>query len=410
MKKMRILLVTLSILVLLNIVYAEENSVMYLIGEKAAIKAMEELKFEKGDTNILLMTDAGYVPEIEGYTTEEALDGAAITSGASVGKRNLINVHRPYNAPLWFAFFDKESKKCIYLEVDGKAVKTYLDKEDIEGFMKLKDEEIFSKISIENIDADKLLNSPEEWQKKMEAKVFGGNEFSIITIANVWAEDMPWELLKSAEFHNHICPGLTSGYMIAQYLKRELPLGKGEEYQILAVPPWCKDDALQVIFDSTVGKRRMVVKTVEKPVPSGLAGIYIKWNKKEGKGNGVVLTFDWGKACKDAGINRADFKDFKSYKWWWTRLKLDLWMMDYLDKPEYLVSKAAEFDVDGEMLNKLKTAGVNPLEELGFVQKTKEVEVVEKEIPVVPKWVYAVIAILLTTTIISISYAYKKYK
>jgi len=91
MKKIRILLVTLFILMLLNVAYAEEGSVMYLIGEKAAIKAMEELKFEKGDTNILLMTDAGYVPEIEGYTTEKALDGVAITSGASVGKRNLIN-------------------------------------------------------------------------------------------------------------------------------------------------------------------------------------------------------------------------------------------------------------------------------------------------------------------------------
>ncbi len=317
--------------------------------------AMKELPFEKGNHNILIMTNIGYAQGSEMYLDDFLSKVSELELSVS---KNVIFVHNSYNKPLWFAFFDKSTGNCIYIEIkNGKIIKQ----------------------AKENIAASNLLSNPEDWDAKMKSKVFSGNEFSVMTIANVWAKGMPWELQKSAEFHNHICPGLTAGYLIAQYLKKELPLESGEEYQILAVPPWCKDDALQVIFDSTVGKRKMVVKTVEKPIPSDLAGIYIKWNKKEGKGNGVVLTFDWGKACKDAGINRSDFKDFKSYKWWYARLKLDLWMMDYLNKPEYFISKVKEFKIDSNTLNKLKTAGVNPLIELGVIVEKPKVE--EKKSP-----------------------------
>ncbi|MCW3141189.1 MAG: formylmethanofuran dehydrogenase subunit E family protein, partial [Methanophagales archaeon] len=154
----------------------EENlSVLDLIGFKAANRAMKELPFNKGETNILALTDAGYVAKIADYTTEKALDGVMLTSGASRGKGNLINVHKPYNAPLWFAFFDKRSKDCVYLEADSEVLKTYLDREKTErevalsDFMNLADEEIFTRVAKENIDANKLLTDPEPWQEKMVA-------------------------------------------------------------------------------------------------------------------------------------------------------------------------------------------------------------------------------------------------
>ena len=163
----------------------EENlSVLNLVGFKAADKAMEDLGFERGDSDILALTDAGYIAQIGEYTTEKALDGIMLTSGTSRGKGNLANLHKPYNSPLWFAFFDKKSKDCIYLEAKSSVLKAYLDrvKTDralLSDFMKLKDKEIFTKIAKENIDADRLLNNPEAWQEKMLAKVFDGNEFSI---------------------------------------------------------------------------------------------------------------------------------------------------------------------------------------------------------------------------------------
>ena len=105
----------------------EDLSVLDLVGFKAEDRAMKELSVGKGDSNVLVLTDAGYVPEIGAYTTEKAFDGVMQTSGASRGKGNLINVHKPYNAPLWFAFFDKVSKDCIYLEANSEVLKTSLN-------------------------------------------------------------------------------------------------------------------------------------------------------------------------------------------------------------------------------------------------------------------------------------------
>ena len=151
----------------------EENlSVLHLTGFKASKRAMSELGFKKGDLDVLVLTDAGYIAKIGDYTTEKALDGVIVTSGASRGNGNLVNLHKPYNAPLWFAFFDKKSKDCVYLEVKSEVLKTYLDKERVDreaalrDFMELKDEEIFSKIAKENIDADRLLSDPEAWRRR----------------------------------------------------------------------------------------------------------------------------------------------------------------------------------------------------------------------------------------------------
>ena len=40
----------------------ETLSVLNLLGSRAADRAMEELRFRKGDLNILALTDAGYSP------------------------------------------------------------------------------------------------------------------------------------------------------------------------------------------------------------------------------------------------------------------------------------------------------------------------------------------------------------
>ena len=361
----------------------KDLSVMDLVGYKAAEKAMDELGFSKGDPNILALTDAGYVPMIDDYTTEKALNGVTLTSGTSRGKANLINVHKPYNARLWFAFFDKESKDCVYLEADSKVLKTYLDREKTEreaalsDFMSLKDEEIFTRIAKENIGADKLLSDPEPWQEKMVAKVFGGNEFSLITLSNVWAKGLPNDFLKVAELHDHICPGLTSGYLIAGYVKEELPAANPrKEYTVIAIPPWCKDDALIIIFETNVGHKRTFVKwlTAEQKAAlpkeaKNVANIIIKEDLKTGKGEGIVVAFDWDKAFQMCGdVSRKDLKAFDTYRWWWMRLKMDLFMMDYLDKPETFVSTLKTFTVESpDEIEKLKSAGVNPLVELGIM-------------------------------------------
>jgi formylmethanofuran dehydrogenase subunit E-like metal-binding protein len=343
---------------------------------------MNKLPFSKGDPEVLAFTDAGYIAKIGAYTTEKVLDGVMMTTGTSRGKGNLVNVHKPYNATLWFAFFHKESKDCVYLEAKGDVLKSYLDRERTErgaalrDFMKLKDDEIFARIAKENIDADRLLSNPKAWQKKMIARIFGGNEFSLFTIANLWAMGLPNDFLKVAELHDHICPGLTSGYLIAEYLKKKLPsLAPRYEYTIIAIPPWCKDDALIQIFETNVGHKRLFVKWLTKEQKKRLpknaknvANIVIRWERGAKKGNGLVVAFNWDKAFKGSETKRKDLRAFDTYRWWWMRLKMDLWMMDYLDKPEALVSTIKEFEVKSPAeIEKLKAAGVNPLVELGIM-------------------------------------------
>ena len=360
----------------------ENLSVLNLVGFKAADRAMKELKFHKGAPNILALTDAGYIAEIGEYTTEKALDGVIVTSGLSRGKGSLVNVHKPHNSPLWFAFFDKNSKDCIYLEAKSDVLETYLDRQRtgrdaaLRDFMKLKDKEIFTKVAKENIDADKLLGNPEAWQEKMVAQVFGGNEFSLFTISNLWAMGLPNDFLKVAELHDHICPGLTSGYLIAGYLKKNLPSSDPrKEYTIIAIPPWCKDDALIQIFETNVGHKRLYVKHLTKEqmgqlpeYAKNVANIVIRWEKGAETGDGIVVAFDWDKAFEDSGTSRKDLKAFDTHRWWWMRLKMDIWMMDYLDKPEALISTIKSFTVNSPAeIDKLKSAGVNPLVELGIM-------------------------------------------
>ncbi|MBC8429338.1 MAG: hypothetical protein H8D89_00015 [Dehalococcoidia bacterium] len=360
----------------------EENlSVLHLLGFKASERAISKLGFERGDPNILALTDAGYIAEIGGYTTEKALDGIMMTAGTSRGRGNLVNVHKPYNSPLWFAFFDKKSKDCVYLEADSRVIEDYLNREKTDrdtaltDFMELKDNEIFTRVTKENIDADKLLNNPEAWQEKMVAKVFGGNEFSLFTISNLWAMGLPNDFLKVAELHDHICPGLTSGYLIAEYVKENLPTpDPRNEYTVIAIPPWCKDDALIQIFETNVGHKRLYVKHLTKEQMGQLpedaknvANIFIRWPEGAEKGDGIVVAFDWDKAYEGSGTSPKDLKSFDTYKWWWVRLKMDIWMMDYLDKPEELISTIKTFTVNSEELENLKAAGVNPLVELGIM-------------------------------------------
>lgn len=368
---------------LVDFVGEEELSVLDLVGFKAADRAMKDLQVSKGDPNILALTDAGYIANIGKYSSEGALNGVMMTAGVSRGEGNLVNVHRGCDKPLWFAFFDKETGDCIYLEVNKGNLKSWLDKEaagtvDLSKFMEVGADALFSKISQENIDPDELITEEgaKAWNHNFDEKTFGGNEFSILTISAVWSKGISNEFLRTAEFHNHICPGLTSGYYMTQYLRENYPLEKGEQWVVWSVPPWCKDDAFQQIFDSTVGKRGMAVMYVpgsvsEKLAPEykNLAGIYIKMGKT-GEAEAIVLGWDWEKVCSDCGFARKDFKGFDSHKWWWVRLRSDVLLMDH--EPEEYISVLMVKDLGNQgsvkvMNAKWMAVGANPLVELGIL-------------------------------------------
>ncbi len=245
----------------LSVEATDDQEVLYLLGSRASEVAMKDLPFDKGDPNILVMTSASYAI-IDGYNTDRSIDGVADASGCTVGKGTLLLIHRSREKPLWFAFFSKDTKECVYLQVNNAVLGKSVDE-----FNALADEEVFAKIAKANIGADKLLSEPEAWDDKMKAEIFGGgakpfnNEFTMMTIANVWAKGAPPELLRANQFHNHICPGSASGYLFVKYIDENLPLEKpSQRYQIIAIKPWCKDDIMQWILEATIGNKNYIAK------------------------------------------------------------------------------------------------------------------------------------------------------
>jgi hypothetical protein len=72
-----------------------DNAVVKELGSKAARTAMQDLKVEKGDANVLILTNAGHAI-VDGQTTQGALKGLTAESGNSIGDGNLFQVLRPY--------------------------------------------------------------------------------------------------------------------------------------------------------------------------------------------------------------------------------------------------------------------------------------------------------------------------
>ncbi|MEA3488277.1 MAG: FmdE family protein [Euryarchaeota archaeon] len=372
----------------------DDQELLYLLGSRASEVAMKDLPFEKDDPNILVMTSASYAI-IDGHNTDICIDGVADASGCTVGKGNLLLIHRSREKPLWFAFFSKNTNECVYLQVNNAVLGKSVDE-----FNALADEEVFTKITKANIGADKLLSEPEAWDEKMKAQIFGGgakpfnNEFTIMTIANIWAKGAPPELIRANQFHNHLCPGSASGFLFVKYIDFNLPLEKpSQRYQIIAIKPWCKDDIMQWILEATIGNKNYIAKDLTpeqiKQLPEDakdVANVVIRWDSATGTGKGMVIAWDWDNACQMCGgVSKKDLTAFDTHRWWWMRLKMNQWMLDYTDSPETLIHTVKEFDVDSlAELNNLKSAGVNPLVELGVMPKPETTPTSAEETPAIP--------------------------
>ncbi|QSZ27078.1 hypothetical protein ACETAC_09445 [Aceticella autotrophica] len=344
-----------------------EYNLLRVLAEQTAKFALKTLG-NKGD--FMVLTNAGYAI-IDNKSTSPCLDGITSVIGCTSGNGNLLEIHTADSKPLWFFFYEKNSGNGIFIEMDGIKVARYLN-----GNIKLNDvkkdpSSFFKIVDKENIASDNLLANPDAWNQKIQKKVFDGYEFAIVTIANIASKGAPAGLIKSALFHDHLCPGVTSGYIIANYLKKEFPLrSPSESYYILAVPPWCKEDALQVILNTTPGKGGMAVipmndnnKKNLKPDAQNLAGIYFRYDSVTKKGDGVVLSFDFSKAQGLSGINMN--KGFP----WESRLKLDIWLLNYLEKPQFFINVIKSFELKpGEVPTDYAQPGVNPLVKLDLIK------------------------------------------
>ena len=301
----------------------------------AVSRAMNTLTVTKDAPGLLLVTDAPYV-RVDGACALPYLDQAQKLTGCTVGKGNLLFFQRPLTHPLRLMLYKKDSGNAVVISRIGQ---TWLSE-------------------TLNLGA-KTISTLEFWEKAKAFKA-GKDLFSLATIANVWAEDGPYDFLKSAELHNHICPGVTSGYLLAHYILSHYPLEKGERYTVVACPVWCKEDAIQVILDCTAGKKGLIVKplserqlkrvSVDRP-----AGLVLIWNDQKKAGRGAALSFDFErlsalapKNCPKAATVLAALKS--------------------LDQPDRFVSTAVEFKLNEEHYQQIIQAGSNPYEVLGLLR------------------------------------------
>ncbi len=352
-----------------GIVCAAQASTNYTFWHSTAEQAAKEAWRLLGGkpAEVVVLTNAGYAV-VNGSTTEGCLDGLTKASGATVGKANLLEVHSSRDKALWFLFFDKKTGQSAYCEVNPQAVPAELNQG--KKVAAVPSAKLFARIAAANIGANQIFANPAEWNAKVQARIFNGNEFALVTLANVAAHGAPYDFVKAALYHDHLCPGVNSGYLIANYLKKELPLRSADEkYYIISVPVWCKEDALQTVLNTTPGKSGMAVLPMDEqlkarliPEAKNLAGIYIRWNDKSKTGDGLVLAFDFARANSIGNIdNNQGFP-------WESKVKMDLFLLDYYDKPEVFVSTIKKFDLKaGDKPDTLASPGVNVLNKLGLL-------------------------------------------
>jgi len=320
--------------VILTLIYCQNASAITF--PKIVSQAMKTLAVSKGDPDLLMMTNTPYVI-INGQCTLSFLDQAQEVTGCTMGKGNLLFFQRAQTHPLRLMLFKKDSGDAVIISREKKA---WL-KENL------------------NISAATISN-PSFWKTVKKDFKAGPDIFSMAAIANVWAKDGPYDFLKSAELHNHICPGLTSGYMMAHYILNHYPLKKRERYTVVACPAWCKEDALQVVLDCTPGKKGMVVKhlskeQIEKITVPNPAGFLLIWNNQKKTGKGVALSFNFDRL---KALSPKDTPKAASV----------LAALGYLGKPDQFVSTTAEFDLDEKSYNAIVQAGGNPYEIAGLLR------------------------------------------
>ncbi len=252
--------------------------------QQALTAAMAELGIKKGETPFLVLTNAGY-GQLGGHSTEAFLDLAAETTGRTMGTRSLLPVHTSVDEPLWFSLYRPDTHRLAFIASQGSDFKTQF------------------------IDAtpDKLL-TPEGW-KAAAAPIGNPRLFSIASISLTWAEKPAWPLLLAAGFHDHFCPGLNSGYFAAEYLKKNLPLQKGDKYVFVVAPSKCAADAVQVMFNATAGKEgtygmEIAKKDWGKYFGPGAAPALIAMRVNQGSDTceGVVLGMNWKQAYEDTSV------------------------------------------------------------------------------------------------------------
>ena len=202
----------------------------------------------------------------------------------------------------------------------------------------------------------------------------------------LWAhENTTYIFMKAVELHDHLCPGISSGFLEANYIEDKLQITdyNNQSYKVISCPNWCKEDCFLAAWDCTPGKSGLFYRNtpmlaagcaaasslakylttdetnaLKKKYNTSVAGIFVRWNASSNSGDGLVLGFNL-----DKGFNMSHSDTWPA---WASRLKMDEILMDSARSPEDFVFTIKEFHLENlNDLQVLQGEGINPLKVLG---------------------------------------------
>jgi len=323
------------------------------IGVRAATTAMDQLQFSKGDTDVMVLTNAGRAV-VDGQTTERAVVGITRASGLQNGDNTLWVVNRAEWKPFWFYFYDKSTGKGLYLEPDT----VFYTKSGAE-IATIPASETFSKNLLVTGDLEQMLADTRIGNQTM--KDLGGNS-GVIAIANAWAHGAPYDLMSVAMFHNHLCPGVLGGYLPIKYAETVLPITDStSSYTYITTSTSCKEDAYPILWDITPGKGGAIMRTLSEDDKNILkekygtspGGIIVRWDSKTKTGEGIVF----------GSVTQAAGEPYTGPEWGAKPLRV-VQSMATIGQPELSVRTLKTFTINSDGLSALRSAE-NPYKVLG---------------------------------------------
>ena len=122
--------------------------------------------------DLAVITDAGYIVR-DGETTEGLVDIIAGSTGCSIGRRNLLFLHRRADYRLFVALYDKKTGKCAVIA-------------DNDGDFTLG---AAVSISLESLSEDA------GWDAASQA-IGNSDAYGIVMLFHAWAAGLPYDFLK----------------------------------------------------------------------------------------------------------------------------------------------------------------------------------------------------------------------
>ncbi|MDZ7597703.1 MAG: hypothetical protein U5J82_05280 [Desulfobacterales bacterium] len=150
----------------------------------AVSTATETLSLGKGDPRLLLMTDAPYV-RVDGLKRPALPGDRPGPHRLQRGSRQPALLPAPPVRPLRFMLFHKTSGEAVTTSPGAGLV------------------------GPESQPGPATISQPAFWERTGDYQA-GQDLSTLAAIASMLGPGWPYDFLKSAELHNHICPGLTS--------------------------------------------------------------------------------------------------------------------------------------------------------------------------------------------------------